>query len=45
MTIGFFVNAFNASPHHYIQPDYAQEKIDLYNLKLKKKLGLPLDYD
>jgi len=45
MTIGFFLNAFNSTPHHYIQPDFAQEQIDLYNVKLKKKLDLPLDYD
>ena len=40
MTAGFFLSAFNLSPAHYIQPDYAQEKI-----ALKKKLGLPLDYN
>ena len=38
---GFFINAFNSSPKHYIQPDYAQEKIDQYNFKLKKSLNLP----
>jgi hypothetical protein len=43
--IGFFINAFNMSPPHYIQPDYAQEKIDDYNLALKKKLNLPLEYE
>ncbi|OGB87491.1 hypothetical protein A3H38_03000 [candidate division WOR-1 bacterium RIFCSPLOWO2_02_FULL_46_20] len=45
MILGFFVNAFNRSPDHYIQPDYAQEKIDFYNLSLKKKLELPVDYN
>lgn len=45
MVTGFFVNAFNLSPHHYIQPDYAQEKIDEYNVALKKKLDLPLTYE
>jgi hypothetical protein len=44
MTGGFFLNAFNLSPDHYIQADFAQEKIDEYNLNLKKKLGLPLDF-
>ncbi len=45
MVTGFFVSAFNLSPHHYIQPDYAQEKIDEYNVALKKKLNLPLTYE
>lgn len=45
MTTGFFLNAFNLSPDHYIQPDYAQEKIDEYNINLKRQLGLPLDYN
>ena len=45
MTAGFFIDAFNMSPHHYIEPDYAQEKIDEYNIKLKQQLGLPLDYN
>lgn len=45
MVTGFFVSAFNLSPHHYIQPDYAQEKIDGYNVALKKKLNLPLTYE
>jgi hypothetical protein len=43
--LGFFTSAFNLSPSHYIQPDYALEKIDEYNLNLKKKLGLPVDYE
>lgn len=45
MTAGFFLNAFNMSPQHYIEPDFAQEKIDEYNISLKRKLGLPLDYN
>ncbi|MFC1637464.1 hypothetical protein ACFL1W_00435 [Candidatus Margulisiibacteriota bacterium] len=45
MTTGFFISAFNLSPAHYIQPDYAQEKIDEHNIALKKKLGLPLNYN
>ena len=44
-TIGFFISAFNQTPAHYIQPDYAMEKIDEYNINLKKELNLPLDYD
>jgi hypothetical protein len=42
---GFFITAFNISPRHYILPDYAQEKTDEYNIALKKKLNLPLDYN
>jgi hypothetical protein len=42
---GFFISAFNLSPHHYIQPDYAQEKIDEYNINLKRKLNLPLGFE
>jgi hypothetical protein len=42
---GFFISAFNLSPHHYIQPDYAQGKIDEYNIALKRNLNLPLTYE
>jgi len=45
MVTGFFISAFNLAPHHYIQPDFAKEKIDNYNLALKKKLNLPLEYE
>lgn len=45
MACGFMVSALNTSPSHYIQPDYAQEKIDDYNITLKKELGLPLDFE
>lgn len=45
MVTGFFITAFNLSPRHYIQTDYAQEKIDEYNIALKKKLNLPLTYE
>lgn len=44
-TIGFFISAFNLAPHHYLQPDYAQEKIDEYNISLKKKYNLPLTFE
>ena len=43
-TIGFLLDAFNQSPDHYIPADYALNKIDEYNLALKKKLDLPLNY-
>lgn len=42
---GFFISAFNLSPRHYIQPDFAQSKIDEYNIALKKKLNIPLSYE
>ncbi|MFH1387008.1 MAG: hypothetical protein ABIH50_05030 [bacterium] len=44
-TVGFFISAFNSPPRHYVEPDYAQQKIDEYNINLKKKLNLPLDYN
>jgi hypothetical protein len=44
-TLGFFVSAFNMEPHHYIKQGYALNKIDEYNIKLKKKLNLPLDFE
>ncbi|MDD5382687.1 MAG: hypothetical protein PHH60_03420 [Candidatus Margulisbacteria bacterium] len=45
MTAGFFFNAFNLSPAHYIKSAYAQAKIDEYNIGLKRKLNLPLSYE
>ena len=43
--LGFFFSALNLSPHHYIQSDYAQSKIDEYNIALKQKLNLPLSFE
>ena len=43
--IGFFTSAFNLPPNHYIEPDYAQMKIDEYNIKLKRSLDLPINFD
>ncbi|HTY12601.1 MAG TPA: hypothetical protein VMD02_00270 [Candidatus Omnitrophota bacterium] len=43
--VGFFITAFNQSPAHYIQPDYAQQKIIEYNLNLKKELNLPVQFE
>ncbi|MFA5112713.1 MAG: hypothetical protein WC529_00270 [Candidatus Margulisiibacteriota bacterium] len=45
MTGGFFLSAFNLTPDHYIRPEYAQAKIDEYNVALKRKLNLPLTYE
>jgi len=45
MVAGFFFNAFNQSPAHYIRADYAQDKIIEYNVNLKKSLNLPLTYE
>ncbi len=42
---GFFISAFNLSPKHYIQPDYAQSKAFEYNIALKRKLNLPVNYE
>ncbi|MCU0641881.1 MAG: hypothetical protein MUC35_07390 [Candidatus Margulisbacteria bacterium] len=44
-TIGFFLTAFSAPPAHYIKSGYALNKIDEYNVALKKKLNLPLTYE
>ena len=43
--IGFLISAFNQSPWHYITSDYAQELIDNYNINLKKKLNLPINFN
>ncbi len=43
--VGFFISAFNVSPHHYIEPDYALNKSDEYNIALKRKLNLPLNFE
>jgi hypothetical protein len=45
MAAGFFFNAFNQSPQHYITANYAQNKIAEYNIDLKRKLNLPLEYE
>ena len=45
MAAGLFFNAFNQDPSHYIQPDYAQAKVDEYNILLKKELGLPINFE
>jgi hypothetical protein len=44
-TVGFFISAFSAAPHHYIKSSYALNKIDGYNIKLKQQLGLPLSFE
>lgn len=45
MAAGFFMSALNSPPAHYIEPDYAQERIDEYNITLKKRLNLPLSFE
>lgn len=42
---GFLVSSFNLPQKHYIAADYALEQTDLYNIRLKKELGLPIDYE
>jgi hypothetical protein len=43
--LGFFISSFNAPPHHYLSPDYALNKSDEYNIALKQKLNLPLNFE
>ena len=45
MVVGFFIDAFNSTPAHYIRPAYAQAKIDEYNIAMKKRLNLPLNFE
>lgn len=44
-TAGFFISAFSAAPSHYIKSSYALNKITDYNISLKQKLGLPLNFE
>jgi hypothetical protein len=43
--LGFLVSSFNLPQRHYIAADYALEQSDLYNIKTKKELGLPIDLE
>jgi len=43
--IGFLISAFNSSQKHYLNPDYAQEEADNYNINLKKELNLPINFE
>lgn len=43
--LGFVLSSFNYQPKHYIAADYALELTDNYNIKLKKDLGLPIDFE
>ncbi len=43
--VGFTVSSLNTSPKHYIAADYALELADKYNIKLKKDLGLPVNFE
>ncbi len=43
--IGFLVSSFNLPQKHYIAADYALEQSDLYNIRVKKELGLPIDFE
>jgi len=43
--IGFFVSSMNFPRKHYIPADHAQEVADIYNISLKKQLGLPIDFE
>jgi len=43
--VGFFIGSVNMPKQHYIAADFALEEADLYNIKLKKELGLPIDFE
>jgi len=43
--IGFLISSMNLPQKHYITADYALEQSDLYNIKIKKELGLPIDFE
>jgi hypothetical protein len=43
--IGFIASSFNMPKKHYIAADYALELTDKYNIKLKKDLGLPVEFE
>jgi len=43
--LGVVIGAFNYPVRHYIYPDFAQEQADKYNIRLKKDLELPIDFE
>ncbi len=43
--IGFTISSFNFPRKHYIYADYALEERDKYNIRIKKELGLPIDFE
>lgn len=43
--LGFIISSLNLPQKHYIAADYALEETDLYNIRLKKELGLPIDFE
>ena len=42
---GFFISAFSLPPKHYLKSSYALNKIDEYNINLKRQLNLPLNFE
>ncbi len=42
---GIIMSTINSPQKHYIMPDFAQEEADKYNIRLKKSLGLPLEFE
>jgi len=47
MTVGgFLINALlGSNPRHYIHPDFAQEEADRYNIRIKRSLSIPIEYE
>jgi len=43
--LGVVISAFNYPVKHYIYADYAQEQADKYNVRVKKELELPIDFE
>ena len=43
--IGFTIGSFNFPQKHYIAADYALEESDKYNIRTKKELGIPVDFE
>lgn len=43
--LGVMISAFNYPIKHYIYPDYAQEQADKYNIRVKRELELPVDFE
>jgi hypothetical protein len=43
--IGFLISSMNLPKKHYIAADYALEESDLYNIRIKKELSLPIDFE
>lgn len=43
--LGIIIGAINHPVKHYIYPDFAKEQADKYNIRLKKELELPIEFE